>query len=81
VQDQYGELTALALTGRNFGVRPSRLVKVEDERCALDFDMACTLKLMVIDNEKEKRALEVAGMGTVNNMLGGIVDRSQTVKW
>ncbi len=43
----------LSLTGRNFGKRPSEILGIENEHVALDFDLACTLRLMRHDNEAE----------------------------
>jgi hypothetical protein len=43
----------LSLTGRNFGKRPSEILGIENEIVALDFDLACTLRLLEHDNEAE----------------------------
>lgn len=44
----------LALTAKNAGARPSSLVQIADPLVALDFDLACTLRLM----EFETRTME-----------------------
>lgn len=48
--DKRGELLLLALTGRNFGIRPSALLEVKDNRIALDFDFACASRLQIYLN-------------------------------
>jgi hypothetical protein len=79
VEDKHGELLAISLLGRDFGVRPSRILKVSDEATALDFDMTCTTRLLLYDAEREKRQLEALSMGTMSKALGTskvTVDRS-----
>ena len=47
------ELLWLGMTARNFGRRPSELIRVPDEIDALDFDTAVTLRLAQYDNDRE----------------------------
>ena len=44
----------LGLAGRNSGTRPSRLVGIADPVVALDFDLACTDRLLGFDNERRQ---------------------------
>jgi len=57
--------------GRNFSQRPSRLLQIEDEKLAFDFDLACTTRLLVFDKERDKQQVEAMMLGTVSNALQG----------
>ena len=59
----------LALAARNSGERPSRLLGIRGEVCALDFDLACTLRLLRFDNERE-----LARFKTLAAMFGAAED-------
>lgn len=61
--------------GRSFHKAPSEILKIRDEVCALDFDLACTLRLLRFDNERELDRFKTLGM-----MLGGS-DESETDKF
>lgn len=56
--------------GRNFSQRPSRLLQIEDEKLAFDFDLACTSRLQIYDNELEQRRLEAMSLGGIAPLLG-----------
>lgn len=61
---------------RNSGARGSSLLKLSErfnEVIALEFDLACTSRLQVYDEEREARLLEAMGMGSINRALGGSV--------
>lgn len=70
----------LALTGRNFGIRPSSLLKLDDELVSLGFDLACTTRLEIYDTEREKRQLEAMGAGSLMNALQGPQTPKRTSK-
>lgn len=40
----------VALTARNSGCRASELIEIHNPIAALDFDMACSLRLIEFDN-------------------------------
>ena len=48
----------LALTAKNSGTRASVLVGIEDDVAALDFDLACTLRLQIYENERANAKIE-----------------------
>jgi hypothetical protein len=56
----------ISLTARNSGQRASKLLGIEGEVCALNFDLACTLRLLRFDNERENERFKTLGA-----MLGG----------
>lgn len=56
--------------GRNCGQRWSRLLQIEDEVLAFDFDRSCNLRLQIYDAEMEKRRLEAMSMGAVSSVMG-----------
>lgn len=60
--------------GRNFAVRPSQLLKVDDEVAAFDFDLAATQRLLYYDSDRDKAMAEVmsavVGIGATNSMFG-----------
>lgn len=49
----------MALTARNAAVRASNLAGITDECTALDFDIACTLRLAIYDNEVRARQAQL----------------------
>ena len=51
---------------RNFGKLPSQLLDVHDAKLAFDFDLACSYRLSVYDNEREDDRFKSLGI-----MLGG----------
>lgn len=61
----------LALTGRNFGTRPSSLLRIDDGLVALGLDLTCTARLEIYDAEREKRQLEAMSGGLLMNALQG----------
>jgi hypothetical protein len=63
----------LSLTGRNFGKRPSELLGIQNEITALDFDLACTLRLLEHDNEAETDRFKILA-----KMLGAEVGEKPT---
>lgn len=74
MRDEHGELLALALTGRNCGVRFSSLLNLSErfnEVIALDFDLTCTARLRIEDAEREQRQLEAMSGGLLMNALQG----------
>jgi hypothetical protein len=62
----------LSLTGRNFGKRPSEILGIENEIVALDFDLACSLRLLEHDNEAETDRFKILA-----KMLGAEVKDDQ----
>lgn len=61
----------MALTARDSGQRTSQLLKIEDEKLALDFDRTCTARLLIYDGEREQRQLEAMSGGLLAKALGG----------
>lgn len=64
-QNEGRELLALALTGQQFGARPSAMLGIEDASAALDFDLAAAIRLdrhdgLVRERESEFLALCIA---------------------
>lgn len=51
--------------GRNFSQLPSRLLQIDNECLAFDFDLTCALRLRIEDGEQEKRQLEAMAGGTL----------------
>lgn len=47
------------------------MLQIEDEVMALDFDLACTTRLLYFDMELEKNRLEAMSGGAVTRGLGG----------
>lgn len=66
----------MALTGRNFSQRPSQLLKIEDERLALDFDFTCTARLKIFDEDLERVRLEAMTGATIAKQLGPILGQT-----
>lgn len=64
---------AIALVGHKFAQRPSQLLKIDNERMALDFDMACAIRLRADDVERDAKsaAQGLAGGGGVAGSGGG----------
>ncbi len=56
----------VALAARNFGKLPSELLEIDEAVTALDFDLACSYRLQVYDNEREYDRFKALGV-----MLGG----------
>jgi hypothetical protein len=59
---------------RNSGEKASNLLRLSqrfNEVIAFEFDLACTSRLQVYDEEKEARLFEALGVGSVNRALGG----------
>lgn len=48
----------LAQTGKDFGCRPSDLIGVDDETLALNFDLACSNRLLQFENKRDYKRLE-----------------------
>lgn len=44
----------LALAARNGAARPSQMAGIEDATLALDFDLACTVRLNQFDGDQDK---------------------------
>ncbi len=61
----------LALTARNAGIRASKLVEIENAVAALDFDLACTLRLMHFDNEVAEANAKRIAFEAAQMMFGG----------
>lgn len=53
-------------------MRPSKILRIEDETTALDFDLACTSRLLLFDAEKEKRMIEAMAAGAAMNTMQGM---------
>lgn len=68
----------LAITARNAGQRPSELAGVEDDIAALDFDLACTLRLQQYDMDvaemQAKRIAHEAAIAMFGDGTGGESD-------
>jgi hypothetical protein len=47
-------------------------LRIDDETTALDFDLACTSRLLLFDNEKEKRMIEALATGSTNMAVNAI---------
>jgi hypothetical protein len=62
-------MLALALVAKNASKRPSEILNISDELLALDFDMACSYRLQVFDNERRKDEFKALAI-----MLGGKSD-------
>ncbi|HEX8370662.1 MAG TPA: hypothetical protein VF604_19105 [Pyrinomonadaceae bacterium] len=62
-------MLALALVAKNASRRPSEILNIDDELLALDFDMACSYRLQVFDNERRLDDFKALSM-----MLGGKPD-------
>lgn len=60
----------LALTARNAGARASELVGIEDPLVALDFDLACTLRLLQFDNDMHEAQAKRIAYETVKMAFG-----------
>lgn len=60
----------MALTGRNFNQRPSQLLRIEDEWLAIAFDLTCTARLRIEDQEREQRLLEAVSGGLLSQAFG-----------
>jgi hypothetical protein len=56
----------LALTARNGGARASSLLDIADKLTALDFDLACALRLQIFENERRHDDFKALSL-----MLGG----------
>jgi hypothetical protein len=65
----------LSLTGRNFGKRPSEILGIENEIVALDFDLACTLRLLEHDNDAETDRFKILA-----KMLGAEIGDSEPIE-
>lgn len=48
------------------------MLRIEDEVAALDFDLACTLRLKLYDDEREKRLIEALTTGVGTAALSGL---------
>lgn len=60
----------LSIAARNSGKRPSELAGVTDEFAALDFDVACTVRLNHYDADcREQQAILIAAK--VGELFGG----------
>ena len=59
-------MLAIALMGRNFGVRPSKILNIDDEVMALDIDMLCNTRLFLYDHEQADQQMKnlAASFGT-----------------
>lgn len=60
-------LLVIALTAHKFATRPSRLIAVDDEALALDFDVAAMLRLQEWQDEREKERWSA----TIGSIDGG----------
>lgn len=49
----------IAQTAQKFGKLPSQLLEIEDKATALDFDLACNLRLEMFQNEKDFERLKI----------------------
>ena len=61
------------------------LLNIEDETCALDFDLACTARLLFFDLDREKRLAEASIMNHMAEVMGEKVnlnfDRTRAEMW
>lgn len=55
---------------RNFARRPSELLEIKNTVAALDFDRACSLRLLRHDNERDAKRFEIY-FKTLGAMLTG----------
>ena len=58
--------------GRYFGVRPSQLLKIDDEVMAFDFDLLCTTRLLLHDAEQTQIQTAALLSETMGAMSGGV---------
>lgn len=60
---------------RDSGARASDLLKLSErfnEVIAFDFDLACTARLRIYDDEREGRLFEALGVGSLTSALGAV---------
>ena len=60
------------MMARDYHQRPSKLLQIEDEVLAFDFDLCCTTRMMFLDQAKEKIRLDAMTMGAYSKALGGV---------
>lgn len=65
----------LALAARDSGTRASKLLGIKDEVCALDFDLACALRLISFDNECRENQAKLTAL-EVGKLFGGTDDKT-----
>lgn len=61
------------MAGRDTGSRPSEIFGIESELAALDFDLACTQRLLQFDNKREfdrLKAFKEAIKEAIGELLG-----------
>jgi hypothetical protein len=58
------------LTAKNSGQRASKLLNVKSEVCALDFDLACTLRLLKFESEQMETNAKLIAY-EVGKLFGG----------
>lgn len=61
----------VALAARDSGSRPSDLLEIETSLTALNFDIACSLRLMQFENEREQERFK-----TLAALLGAEVNNT-----
>lgn len=67
-------LLAIAMMAKNGGIRASRLIEIESEILALDFDLACSISLIENENKLDNIRIKEAARAIafmVGKMLGG----------
>lgn len=60
----------VSLTARNSGCRASELVGIDNSVAALDFDMACALRLIKFDNEAAEMNAKLIAYEVVKAAFG-----------
>jgi len=67
----------LALAARNGASRPSQLAGIEDETLALDFDLACTVRLNQFDGDQDKLRAKLVAEYCIRAFNGDSLDNDQ----
>jgi hypothetical protein len=73
----------LALAGRSGGQRPSSLLKIKSGVVALDFDLACALRLLQFDREMMQESAKLIAYEAGKIFVGGeqTVEDSGATDW
>lgn len=70
----------IALTARNFGKLPSELLKIEDETDAFSFDLACSYRLAIYDQETETDRFKALQMMLVGKGDEAVATENVTIE-
>jgi hypothetical protein len=63
-------LLEVALMARNFAKSPSEILGIKNEVAALDFDRACSYRLLVFDNERQVGTAKLIAYEAAKAILG-----------